>query len=78
VHEIARSLSLSQVPQLSHKLGLLLNNYPKGLAMLMVLRVAPGLVKKQSTLCTRSTAQPVPHRTPAWLPAARQSSTQVG
>jgi cellulose synthase/poly-beta-1,6-N-acetylglucosamine synthase-like glycosyltransferase len=76
-HEMARSLSLAHVPELGRKLLLLLNNYPYGLAMLLLLRAAPGMVKKRPTLCTRSAVQPVPHRTPAWLPA-RQSSTHAG
>jgi glycosyltransferase involved in cell wall biosynthesis len=76
-NEMARSLSLKQVPELSHKLLLLLHHYPNGLAMLLLLRLAPWLAKKRPTLCTRSVAQPVPHRTPAWLPAVRPSSTRA-
>jgi GT2 family glycosyltransferase len=76
-HEMARSLSLAHVPELGHKLMLLLNHYPYGLAMLLLLRIAPGLAKKRPTFCTRSTAQPAPHRTPAWLPAVQQSSRQA-
>lgn len=77
VQEMARSLSLAQVPELGHKLLLLLNNYPNGLAMLLLLRMAPGLAKKRPTLCTRSVAHPTPHRTPAWMPATRPSSTRA-
>jgi cellulose synthase/poly-beta-1,6-N-acetylglucosamine synthase-like glycosyltransferase len=76
-NEMARSLSLARVPELGRKLLLLLKHYPNGLAMLLVLRMVPGLLKERPTLCTRSAAQPAPHRKPAWMPAARQSSTQA-
>ncbi len=79
-YELARSLSLAQVPNLRRKLLLLLNYYPSGLAMFLVLRIAPGMHRNRPTICTRSAVQaaPLPHPAGTWLPAAPPQSTQVG
>ena len=78
-HEIAHARSLSQVPDLGRKLLLLLNNYPNGLAMFLLLRMAPNLDKGRTTICSRSAMPSAPQRIGTWLPAAGpRSSTQIG
>ncbi len=79
-YEMGRALSLAQIPDLGRKLLLLLNNYPGGLALFLLLRTMPDLKKNKLTICTRNAVQatPHPHRAGTWLPAAHSQSTQVG
>ena len=77
-HEMAGSFPLAKIPNLGRKLLLLLNHYPNGIAMFLLLRLAPGLQKSGATICTRSAVQS-PQRAGTWLPATHSSSsTQIG
>jgi glycosyltransferase involved in cell wall biosynthesis len=79
--ELAHSFSSLTVPQLRRKLLLLLNHYPQGLMMLLLLRIMPDLSKRKSPLChqTRTKETSLLRKVHAWFDASKPSSqTQIG
>jgi glycosyltransferase involved in cell wall biosynthesis len=74
--ELARSFSSLPVHQIRRKLLVLLNHYPQGLMMLLLLRIMPGLRNRKAVTCrqTRVEETSLLQRTHAWLNASKPPS----
>jgi glycosyltransferase involved in cell wall biosynthesis len=77
--ELARSFSTLHVNHLRRKLMLLVNHYPQGLMMLLLLRIMPELGKRKAGICSQEAIDERPRlqRVRAWLNASKPSP-QIG
>jgi glycosyltransferase involved in cell wall biosynthesis len=79
--ELACSFSTVQLDDLRRKLLLLLNHYPQGLILLLLLRVMPGLNKRKAAVCHQPGTEETSllQRVYAWLNASNATSpAQIG
>ena len=79
--ELARSFSTLQVHHLGRKLLLLLNHYPQGLMMLLLLLSVPDLSKRKALVHrqARTKETPLLQRVHAWFNASKAPSpAQIG
>ncbi len=74
--ELAYSLSTLQTHQLRRKLLLLLNHYPQGLLMIMLLRMMPDLSKRKALISHQLTTKEssLLHTAHAWFDASKPAS----
>jgi glycosyltransferase involved in cell wall biosynthesis len=81
VSELVRSFSTLQAHHLRRKLWLLLNHYPQGLILLLLLRIMPDLNKRKAAVCDRARTEETSLllRVHAWLNASKATSpAQIG
>jgi glycosyltransferase involved in cell wall biosynthesis len=79
--ELARSFSTVQGHELRRKLLLLLNHYPQGLILFLLLRIIPDLTKRKAAVChqARTEETSLLQRVHAWLNASKATSpAQIG
>ncbi len=79
--ELASSFSTLQVRHLRRKLLLLLNHYPQGLILLVLLWIMPDLRKHKAAVCHQAGTEETPllQRVQGWLNASKASSpAQIG
>ena len=79
--ELARSFSTVQGHDLRRKLLLLLNHYPQGLILFLLLRIMPDLTKRKATIRHQAGTEEMSllQRVHAWLNASRATSpAQIG
>ncbi len=79
--ELARTFSTVQGHDLRRKLLLLLNHYPQGLILFLLLRIMPDLTKRKAAVCRQARTEETSllQRVYAWLNASKATSrAQIG
>ena len=79
--ELARSFSTVQGHDFRRKLLLLLNHYPQGLILFLLLRIMPDLTKRKAAVCRQAGTEETSllQRVYAWLNASKATSpAQIG
>ena len=79
--ELARTFSTVQGHDLRRKLLLLLNHYPQGLILFLLLRMMPDLTKRKAAVCRQARTEETSllQRVYAWLNASKATSpAQIG
>ena len=79
--ELARSYCTLHAEHLRRKLLVLIDHYPQGLMVLVLLRLMPGLGRRNARVCSLGAMdeKPLSQRFHAWLNAAKpHSPKQIG